>query len=580
MKKLMLAVLLIVLALVTAVTVYTVRTGRPPGAMTVLESQAMDMSVMKAPEGVLPVSVEKVRREPLAASVTYTGSVVAYSDEDVVARVEGRVLSIPHYPGESVQPGQLVAELDVVELQARTEAVRAGAEKGQAEARASLAEAAAAQHSREAAEAERESARLRIDQARAEVDSASAEALFREQALGRDKELFLQGGLSVEDLQRSQAETEEARTSLHNARVAVKQAAQEARAAERRAQSEGSTRGAALARAQAGQAESRQALAEAEAAATVAGYTRVTSLEGGVVTERLVSPGTLVMPGTVLLRIKRVDQLRLQARVPAEQAARMRVGDSVRVRPSGDREAFPARLTSIFQAADPVSRTVTVEAVVPNSGRRLVPGEYVEMTISLGSPEHRLTIPRAALRQDLEGHWFVFAVRSHEHGGHPVYTCPMHPEVRSDQPGQCPKCGMDLELTEPEGGQARAGESEAEEYTCVMHPEVRSDRPGKCPKCGMDLVPVEAKGDQVAEKVPVEPGPASEERQAIKGDLAEGDQVIVMAPEGLHEGMGVRAVVWGQDGPASLPSPAPRAASEAASGHQSHTPDPHAGHGR
>ena len=25
-------------------------------------------------------------------------------------------------------------------------------------------------------------------------------------------------------------------------------------------------------------------------------------------------------------------------------------------------------------------------------------------------------------------------------------------------------------------------------YTCTMHPEVRSDQPGKCPKCGMELV--------------------------------------------------------------------------------------------
>lgn len=25
-------------------------------------------------------------------------------------------------------------------------------------------------------------------------------------------------------------------------------------------------------------------------------------------------------------------------------------------------------------------------------------------------------------------------------------------------------------------------------YTCTMHPEVISDKPGKCPKCGMDLV--------------------------------------------------------------------------------------------
>ena len=30
----------------------------------------------------------------------------------------------------------------------------------------------------------------------------------------------------------------------------------------------------------------------------------------------------------------------------------------------------------------------------------------------------------------------------HQHGA--VYTCPMHPEVRSHEPGQCPKCGMTL----------------------------------------------------------------------------------------------------------------------------------------
>ena len=28
----------------------------------------------------------------------------------------------------------------------------------------------------------------------------------------------------------------------------------------------------------------------------------------------------------------------------------------------------------------------------------------------------------------------------------------------------------------------------AANYTCPMHPEVHSDKPGKCPKCGMDLV--------------------------------------------------------------------------------------------
>ncbi len=25
-----------------------------------------------------------------------------------------------------------------------------------------------------------------------------------------------------------------------------------------------------------------------------------------------------------------------------------------------------------------------------------------------------------------------------------IYTCPMHPDVISDKPGKCPKCGMEL----------------------------------------------------------------------------------------------------------------------------------------
>lgn len=34
------------------------------------------------------------------------------------------------------------------------------------------------------------------------------------------------------------------------------------------------------------------------------------------------------------------------------------------------------------------------------------------------------------------------------------------------------------------------GKQEAAQYTCPMHPEVVADQPGDCPKCGMHLVPV------------------------------------------------------------------------------------------
>ena len=65
-----------------------------------------------------------------------------------------------------------------------------------------------------------------------------------------------------------------------------------------------------------------------------------------------------------------------------------------------------------------------------------------------------------------------------------IYTCPMHPEVRQEGPGTCPKCGMALE---PMGVPAASTKTE---YTCPMHPEVVQDHPGNCPKCGMALEPV------------------------------------------------------------------------------------------
>jgi Cu+-exporting ATPase len=62
-----------------------------------------------------------------------------------------------------------------------------------------------------------------------------------------------------------------------------------------------------------------------------------------------------------------------------------------------------------------------------------------------------------------------------------AYVCPMCPEVRQNQPGACPSCGMALEPELPLPAKP--------EYVCPMHPQIVRSEPGSCPICGMALEP-------------------------------------------------------------------------------------------
>lgn len=91
-----------------------------------------------------------------------------------------------------------------------------------------------------------------------------------------------------------------------------------------------------------------------------------------------------------------------------------------------------------------------------------------------------------------------------------IYTCLMHSEIKQTHPGKCSKCGMDLVTVNGEKESNSISHHHAKIdvdhvsdncmkdaiYTCPMHPEVISHTPGNCPKCGMSLelaIPMESK---------------------------------------------------------------------------------------
>ena len=70
-----------------------------------------------------------------------------------------------------------------------------------------------------------------------------------------------------------------------------------------------------------------------------------------------------------------------------------------------------------------------------------------------------------------------------------TYSCPVHMDVQSDKPGKCSKCEMSLTLSPKEKMKVETMNN----YTCPMHPDVKSDKTGKCPYCGMNLIEVRKK---------------------------------------------------------------------------------------
>ena len=147
------------------------------------------------------------------------------------------------------------------------------------------------------------------------------------------------------------------------------------------------------------------------------------------------------------------------------------------------------------------------------------------------------------------------------------YVCPMHPEVRQNGPGDCPKCGMHL-VPEGEAGEHAHHDHHAHEhhgqdakgggdydtvptgysgavYTCPMHAEVRQTHPGSCPICGMGL--------ELENAAMTEDGPNPElvdftRRFWVGAVLTIPLLVLTMGPfvgfSGVREIFGERATLW------------------------------------
>jgi membrane fusion protein, multidrug efflux system len=125
--------------------------------------------------------------------------------------------------------------------------------------------------------------------------------------------------------------------------------------------------------------------------------TTVTAPFSGVVSERPVSSGDVVQPGSALFTVVDPSSMRLEASVPAEQLASIRIGVPVNFTVSGyPGRQFVGRITRINPTADPTTRQVRIYVSIPNEGRALVGGLFANGRMSTAT-KTGLVVPQSAV---------------------------------------------------------------------------------------------------------------------------------------------------------------------------------------
>src|SRR6204780_2836130 len=299
------------------------------------------------------VGVVQVIRKNVGRTLTVSSELVPFQEIDVFAKESGFVKELNVDYGSHVQKDQVLATLEIPELQLQVKEDDAAVKNAEAQI-------PHAQEELNRVQAQQKVLQLQFD--RINGVSQSKPGLVAQQEVDDSQGKALA----------SSAQVEAAKSNLQSAE-SVLAAAQAKR-------------------------EHDQALFD---------YSKITAPFAGVITQRYANLGTLMQAGTTsstqalpLVKLSQDDLFRLVIPVPESYVKFIHLGDPVSVNVPSLSRTFPGKVARFSVDVREETRTMHTEVDVENPSRVLLPGLYAEATITLEKKDDAIAVPLQAVDQD------------------------------------------------------------------------------------------------------------------------------------------------------------------------------------
>ncbi|MBV9301154.1 MAG: efflux RND transporter periplasmic adaptor subunit, partial [Acidobacteriaceae bacterium] len=314
------------------------------------DAPAQQKTAPSAPE---TVGVAVIKNQPLETTLTLSSELVPFQEIDIYAKESGYIKQLLVDYGTHVRRGQLMAVLEIPELQALLD-------QDQAEIGAARDQVTRAEHDVTTADAQHKVSRLIFERLNGVAQSKPGLVAQQEVDDAQAKDLATEGQL------------EAAKAAL------------------------------AAAQSQLGMAKAKLAHDQA-----LFSYSRITAPFDGVVTQRYANLGALMQAGTSstqampLVRLSQENLFRLVIPVPESDVRYVRTGQAVEVRVPSLGRRFTGHVARISVDIAESTRTMHTEVDVPNENNALMPGLYAEAVLQLQRNGDALAVPLQAV--DREG---------------------------------------------------------------------------------------------------------------------------------------------------------------------------------